>query len=150
MTVSVRRARPSLKYCLMPRGFVVAAQRRIDSLGQDSGAKRPGVRAIDRSIEDQRNLIGAPNIEVISNHTLKPHPARLRPVKHTGVGNLKLAECQIVDVAGSQVCFAQRRGQAAQASARRSSSLLPVLIDRRSSAMRRIRHSDRNPLSSAS
>ena len=51
----------------------------------------------------QHDLIGPTYIEVIANDPFKPHPASLRSVKHIGVGDLKLAEGQLVDIAGLPV-----------------------------------------------
>ena len=52
------------------------------------------------------------HIEVISNHTLKPHAARLRPVKHTGIGDLELPERQLIHVTSSEVGLREWGGQA--------------------------------------
>jgi hypothetical protein len=48
-------------------------------------------------------LIGPTYVEVIANDPFKPLPASLRSVKHIGVGDLKLAEGQLVDIAGLPV-----------------------------------------------
>ena len=53
-----------------------------------------------------------PNVEVISDNAFNPHPARLRPVEHTGIGSLELAERHLVAVAGAEVGLGEWRGQA--------------------------------------
>ena len=71
-------------------------------------------RAVESPIKDQHDLIGPTYIEVIANDPFKPHPASLRSVKHIGVGDLKLAEGQLVDIAGLPVRRAKLGGQALQ------------------------------------
>jgi hypothetical protein len=65
--------------------------------------KRPFGAGINSAIEGQADLVRSPDVEMIPNHALKPHPACLWPVEYTGLGNLKLAERQIVYVACSMI-----------------------------------------------
>ncbi len=55
-------------------------------------------------------------VKLIPNHTLEPHPACLWPVEHACVRYLELAECQLVDVTGSQVRLSERGRQTANPS----------------------------------
>jgi len=89
MTVSVRSARPSLKYCLI----------REDS--------------IDSALENQRDLIWPPHVQVIPNDALKPHPACLRPVEDASVRDFELAKRHFVPVSSSPVGLGERGWQTA-------------------------------------
>src|ERR1700674_5478446 len=54
ITVSVRRARPSLKFLLEPGAFVVAGQLGVDTSGDDLGPEASRGPAGDLTVEDQR------------------------------------------------------------------------------------------------
>ena len=54
------------------------------------------------------------NIEVIPDHSFKPHPTRLRSIEHTRVGDFHVPEGQVVDVASLQILLGQWRRQTAQ------------------------------------
>lgn len=62
-------------------------------------------------MKDQRDLIGAADVEVIPNHAFKPHSARRRPVEHTGVDNLELAGRHLVSISGRDIGVGKWRGQ---------------------------------------
>jgi hypothetical protein len=40
---------------------------------------------------------------MIPNHAFKPHSAGGRPVEHTGVGNLELAERHLISISGPDI-----------------------------------------------
>jgi hypothetical protein len=63
----------------------------------------PGVRELTRRY-----------IEVIPDHSFKPHPVRLRPVEHAGVGNLELPERHLITVSSPEVGLGKRRGRSPQ------------------------------------
>ena len=58
-----------------------------------------------------RNLIRPAHIEMIPDHSFKPHPARLRPVENAGIGNFELVKRHMISVAGPDVGLGERRGQ---------------------------------------
>jgi hypothetical protein len=45
---------------------------------------------------------------MVANELLEKRPPRRRPVEHPGVGDLELAESQVVDVTGPQILPGQR------------------------------------------
>ncbi len=109
-TVSVRNARCSLKYCLI-REALVADELRVDALGDDLGPKRPRGLFADAAVEDQRDLGGPADVEVVADHALKERPARGGTVRHSGVGDLELAHRQLVGVPGPKVSPGERGWQ---------------------------------------
>jgi len=91
--------RPSLlKELLEPRRLVVTALRGIDSPRQHMGTELAGSTARDPTMKDQPDLIRSAQVEVIPNHTLKPHATGRGSVKHAGVGDLELTESRFVNV----------------------------------------------------
>lgn len=94
-----------------PAGLVVAADLRIDSLGDHLGAPRCPGSVVDSSVKDQRHRLRAAHVEVIADELLEKRPPGRRPVKHPGVGDLELAKRQLVDVPGAQVGTRERGGQ---------------------------------------
>jgi hypothetical protein len=72
---------------LEPRGLVVTAQGGIHSPVDDSGAESARSTRVDPAMKNQCDLIRAAHIEMIPDHSFKPHPTRLRPVEYAGVGN---------------------------------------------------------------
>src|SRR5215831_936306 len=70
ITVSVRKARPSLKYCLI-RGLVVTTECGIDSRVQYSRTESARSTAINLTMENERNLIGATDIQMVTNDSFK-------------------------------------------------------------------------------
>jgi hypothetical protein len=60
-------------------------------------------------MKDQRDLIRPAHIKVIPDHSFKPHPTRLRPVEHAGIGYLKLPERHLIPVSGPQIRLGERR-----------------------------------------
>ena len=105
---------PLFEVLLDPGRFVITAQRGIDAFCQYPSPEWTRCRAVESPIKDQHDLIGPTYIEVIAKDPFKPHPASLRSVKHIGVGDLKLAEGQLVDIAGLPVRFSKRGGQPMQ------------------------------------
>jgi hypothetical protein len=57
----------------------------------------------DSFLEDQRHLVGATDVEVITDDALEPGAACLRVVEDHRVRDLKLPESELVDVAGVEV-----------------------------------------------
>ena len=62
-------------------------------------------------MKNQRDLIRPTHIEMIPNHSFKPHPARPRPVEHPGIGNLEPAERHFIPVSRPPVGLGEGRGQ---------------------------------------
>jgi hypothetical protein len=101
--------RPSLFEILLdPRRPVVTAQGGIYSSMDDSGPEPAGSTTVDPPMENQRDLIRAAHVQMISDDSFKPHPTRLRPVENAGVGNFELAKRQVISVASPDVGLAKR------------------------------------------
>ena len=68
---------------------------------------RPGVVcaafADDAPVEDQADLVGAADVEVVVQHLLEEDPPGDRAVEHLGQGELRLQDRQLVAVAGGLV-----------------------------------------------
>jgi hypothetical protein len=60
--------------------------------------KRPGVRR-ETTAEDHRSAVGPAERELIAQRLLEPLPVRQRPVRGACVGELQLAEGELVAVA---------------------------------------------------
>src|SRR5947199_2596254 len=104
--------RPSLfEVLLHPRGLVITTQCGVDSPSQHSGAEGTRSRASEPPMKHQSDLIRSAHVEVIPDHAFKPHPARLGPVKHTGVGDLKLAKGQFVNVPARRSAWVNGEGK---------------------------------------
>ena len=86
--------------------------RRLHPFVEDLGVKPPRRPAGDAAGEHDRDLVGASERELIRERALKPRPARGGPVKHPGVGDLKLAERQLVAVAALAILAGERGRQA--------------------------------------
>jgi len=65
-------------------------------------------------MKNQRDLIRAAHIEMIPDHSFKPHPTCLRPVEHAGVGNLELPERHLITVSSPEIGLSKRRRQSPQ------------------------------------
>src|SRR5262245_1034651 len=100
-----------LEVLLDPAGPVVAADVRIDALGDHLGA--PGARGAcaDASVEDQRDLLRPPNVEVVADELFEERSPGRGPVEHPGVGDFELAKRQLVDITDAHIRPRQRRGQ---------------------------------------
>jgi len=48
-------------------------------------------------------VVGASNVEVLADHLLEEHPARQRPIKHLGEGELGLQDRDVIAVAGPAI-----------------------------------------------
>ena len=95
MVVSVRRARPSLWYCLMRRSFVVDVQGGHDAIGNDAGAKQAGRGLGNPAVKDQLHLFGPADIEVFANHFFKEDAAGERSVENLGEGEFDLQDGKV-------------------------------------------------------
>src|SRR5271165_52796 len=92
-----------IEVLLDPAGLVVAADLRVDSLGDHlgaEGARRGGEYA---PAEGQRHAVGAADIQVVADEPLEERPPGGGTPEHPGIGHLELTERQLVDVAGAQV-----------------------------------------------
>jgi hypothetical protein len=61
--------------------------------------------------EDDRDLVRAPERQLIRKGALKPRPTGRGAVKHPRVGDLSLAKGQLVAVAAGAVLGGERRGE---------------------------------------
>ena len=102
------------------RGAVVHLDRRLHAFVEDLGVKPPRRPAGDAAAEHDRDLVGAPERELVGQGALKPRPPRRGAVEHAGVGDLGLAERELVAVAARAILRGQRRGQRAPASGQRT------------------------------
>src|SRR5690348_17387990 len=62
-------------------------------------------------MKNQRDLIGAAHIEVIPDHTFKPHPPSGWPVEYAGVSNLELTGRHLISVPSPDIGLGKRRGK---------------------------------------
>jgi hypothetical protein len=79
-----------LEVLLQTRGAVVADQLRIDAGGDDLGAVRPGGAPADPPPEDDRDFLGATEVEVIPDAALEE---AARP--DAGRSNARVSETSI-------------------------------------------------------
>jgi hypothetical protein len=93
------------------RGAVVHLDRRLHPFVEDLGVKPARRSTRDAPGEHDRDLVRAPERELIGQSPLKPRPPRGWAVEHAGVGDLGLAERELVVVAAGAVLRGQRRGQ---------------------------------------
>ena len=93
------------------RGAVVHLDRRLHAVVEDLGVKPSRRLAGDAPAEHDRDLVRAPERELVGQGALKPRPAGRGAVEHAGVGDLGLAERELVVVAARSVLRGQRRGQ---------------------------------------
>jgi len=114
MVVSVRRARPSLWFLLDLGVLVVDVKRRGDPNGYDPGAKAPGCATGHAPRKDQGDLIGATEVQVVTDHLLEEHPSGEWAVEHLGEGELGLEDRDVVAVAGPAVLPGEGVGQAGE------------------------------------
>src|SRR3974377_1227994 len=99
---------------LDPGVFVVDVERGCDALGEDAGAHPPRGSAGDPAIEDQLDLLGTTEIEVLADDLLEEHAAMRRAVEHLGQGKLGLQDRDVVAVPGFSIRLGERVWQAAQ------------------------------------
>src|SRR6202171_3173111 len=97
--------RPPLFVVLLDSGvLVVHVQARGDSFGDHPGAERAWCRAWPAThqppVEDQRNLVGAADVEVVADDLLEKDPTRDGAVHHLGQGELGLQDRDLWALAG--------------------------------------------------
>jgi hypothetical protein len=68
--------RPTLGAALGWVRSVVDVERGHDTLGEHPGAKAPRRASADAALEDQGDLIGTSEIEVVTDHLLEEDPPR--------------------------------------------------------------------------
>jgi hypothetical protein len=66
---------------------------------------------LDLAAEDRGHLVGAAQVEVVADQPFEERPPGGGPVERLGVGDLVLAERQLIDVPGAQVRAGERRGR---------------------------------------
>jgi hypothetical protein len=107
MVVSVRRGFAVLVVLLDAAVLVVDVQARGHRVGDDPSAEYPWGVASDLPTEDQADLVGAADVEVVSDGLLEKDPPRDRFVQHLGQAELGLQDRELVAVARRAV----RRGE---------------------------------------
>src|SRR6185295_13718694 len=78
------------------------------------GAPAPRGAAGDLAIEDQADLAGPSDVEVLADHLLEEDASGERLVEDLGQGELGLQDGELVAIAGGAVAGWKRMGQAAQ------------------------------------
>ena len=101
IVVSVRSARPSLRYCLTLRMLVVRLDLRLDAVVDDAGAEPAGGATGDLAGEHDLHVVGSPERELVAQHELEPVADVGGTLEHAGVGQLELADREpVVDSRG--------------------------------------------------
>jgi hypothetical protein len=90
MTVSVRSALPSLKYCFRRLDLYVQYSCGLTPRVTTLVANRPGVSGL--SLRYEHDVVGRAHIQVIADDTLKEGASSLWAIEHTGIGDLELAK----------------------------------------------------------
>ena len=67
------------------------------------GAKAPRGPPVHPALEDQGDLVGAPEVEVVTDYLLEEHPSGEWAVEYLGEGELGLENRDVVAVAGPAV-----------------------------------------------
>ena len=115
MVVSVRRALPSLWYCLIRVCLYSTCRLGVTPWVRTRVRNRPWVpmtaAVVDPPVEDQRDPVGAAHVQVLADDCLEEHPARGGPVQHLGQGELGLQDRNVVAVAGPAVRGGEGVGQ---------------------------------------
>ena len=63
------------------------------------------------AVEDQPDVVGAPDAQVVPDHLLEEQPPRNGPVEHLGQGELGLQDRDVIGVPGGPVGGGERAGQ---------------------------------------
>jgi hypothetical protein len=79
---------------------------------------RDGVGRLPRTVEDQADLVGAAEIEVVADQRLEEHAARVRAVEHLGQRELGLQDRELIAVAATAVSRGERMRQPRQPAAK--------------------------------
>jgi hypothetical protein len=87
---------------------VVDLQRRLDAGGDHAGVEAARGLARDAPAEHDRDPVGAPQRELVAQRLFEPLAARQRPVEDPGVGQLELAEGELVAVAAAALGGVER------------------------------------------
>jgi len=90
--------------------LVVDVERRGDPLGDDPGAESPRGAPIHSPFEDQGDLIGTADVQVVTDDLLEEHPSGKWAVEHLGEGELGLENGDVVAVAGPTVLAGEGMG----------------------------------------
>ncbi len=100
-----------LEVLLDPGVLVADMQRGIHPMGDDA-RREPARRAlVDSPVEDQADLVGTPQVQMVADHLLEPLPSMQRTPEHLGAGELRLQDRVPVAVAGIAVLPGERTRQ---------------------------------------
>jgi len=83
--------------------LVIDVQRGRHALGDHAGTKAAGGLLGHPAIEDELDLVGAAEVEVLSNDLFEEHPAGHGPVQHLRQAELGLQDRELVAVAGAPI-----------------------------------------------
>src|SRR5207244_9676882 len=100
-----------LEVLLDLRVLVVDGERDLDAARDDLRPEAAGGRLRDLAREDERDPVGAAERQLVAQRLLEPGPAGLGTVEDTRVGELELAEGEVVAVAAAAIVGCQRLGQ---------------------------------------
>ena len=81
------------------RSFVVDVQRGGDALGEDAGTEAARGAAGDAPVEDELDLVGAPDVEILADDFLEDDAAGDRLVEDLREGELRLQDRDVVAIA---------------------------------------------------
>lgn len=84
----------------------------------------PLAAAVDPPVEDQSDLVGAAEVEVVADDLFEEDPPAHGLVEHLGQGELRLQDREVVAVPGGAVGWAERVGQDRQPLAQQGIDLL--------------------------
>jgi hypothetical protein len=82
----------------------------VHATPDDPGAEPAGGAAGDRAVEDELDVVGAPERELVFEHEFKPLAGLGRALEDAGVGELELADREPVVVAALAILLTQRAG----------------------------------------
>ncbi|MDT7697680.1 MAG: hypothetical protein QOJ30_5 [Pseudonocardiales bacterium] len=103
-------------------------QARGDPLGKHASAEPArgvlAAAAVDAPVEDQADLVGASDVEVVPDDLLEEHPPTDGPIQYLGQGELRLQHRKVIAVAGGPVRAGERVRQARQPLAQQRVDLL--------------------------
>ncbi len=98
--------------------FVVDVQAGGDAVGDDPGPEPAGggprAGAHEAAVEDETDLVGAAEVEVVPDDLFEEDPPGDGPVEHLGEGELGVQDGEVVAVAGGSVGRGERVRQTCQ------------------------------------
>src|SRR5438876_2906764 len=111
----LRAQRAALLVVLLDaRAFVVDVQRGGDALGEHPGAEAARRATGDAAAEDELDLVGAADVEILADDLLEEDAAGHRTVEDLREGEFGLQDGDVVAVAGTAIGGGEGMGEAAE------------------------------------